>query len=76
MSKFVITLLQPLYNAMSYLIPILIFLVSGIIILLFVNQLKMHIGKKRNSETMDSFVPYMSKEEMNYVFDGTEKKMH
>lgn len=74
--QFVRTLLQPLYNAMGYLIPILIILVSGILIFIFVNQLKMHIGKKRNSKTMNSFVPYMSEEEINYVFDGTKKKMH
>lgn len=74
--QFVKTLLQPLYNAMGYLIPILIFLVLGIIIFILVNQLKMHIGKKRVSKTSDSFIPYMSEEEINYVFDGTEKKMH
>lgn len=74
--QFTRNLLQPLYNAMGYLIPILIFLVSGIIIFILVNQLKMHIGKKRASENMDSFVPYMSEEEINYVFDGTKKKMH
>lgn len=74
--QFVRTLLQPLYNAMGYLIPILIILVSGILIFIFVNQLKMHIGKKGVSKTLDSFVPYMSDEEINYVFDGTKKKMH
>ena len=74
--SFVRTLLQPLYNAMGYLIPILIILVSGIVIFIIVNQLKMHIGKKRGSETMDSFVPYMSEEEIKYVFDGTKKKIH
>lgn len=74
--QFVRTLLQPLYNAMGYLIPILIILVSGIVIFIFVNQLKMHIGKKRESKNMSSFVPYMSEEEINYVFDGTKKKIH
>lgn len=68
--QFVRTLLQPLYNAMGYLIPILIILVSGILIFILVNQLKMHIGKKRAYETIDSFVPYMSQEEIKYVFTG------
>ena len=74
--QFVRTLLQPLYNAMGYLIPILIILVSGIVVFILVNQLKMHIGKKRVSKTMDSFIPYMSEEEIDYVFDGTKKKIH
>lgn len=74
--QFVRTLLQPLYNAMGYLVPILLFLVSGIIIFILVSQLKMRIGKKRVREISDSFVPYMSKEEITYVFDGTEKKIH
>ena len=74
--QFVRTLLHPLYSAIGYLIPIIIILVSGILIFIFVNQLKMHIGKKRASEKMNSFVPYMSDEEINYVFDGTKKKMH
>lgn len=74
--QFVRTLLQPLYNAMGYLIPILIILVSGIVIFIFVNQLKMRVGRKRGSKTSDSFCPYMSEEEINYVFDGTKKKMH
>ena len=75
-TQFVTTLLQPLYNAVGYLIPIIIILLSGIFIFILLNQLKMHIGKKRASENMDSFIPYMSNEEINYVFDGTEKKMH
>lgn len=74
--QFVRTLLQPLYNAMGYLYPILIFLSAGIIIFLLINQFKMHIGKKRGSGTMTSFIPYMSEEEINYVFNGSEKKMH
>lgn len=68
--QFVRTLLQPLYNAMGYLIPLLFILVSGIILFILISQLKMHIGKKRNSKIMDSFVPYMSEEEINYVFTG------
>ena len=74
--QFVRTLLHPLYSVIGYLIPILVILVSGILIFIFVNQLKMHIGKKRGSKTMDSFVPYMSEEEIEYVFDGTKKKIH
>lgn len=74
--QFTRNLLQPLYNAMGYLIPVLIFLVSGIIIFILVNQLKMHIGRKSDSKTMDTFVPYMSEEEIRYVFDGTKKKIH
>lgn len=74
--NFVRNLLQPLYSVMGYLFPILLFLVSGIIIFILVNQLKMHIGNKRVSKKMDSFIPYMSEEEIAYVFDGTKKKIH
>ena len=64
---FTVQLLAPLYKLVGLSIPIFVTAIIAIIFFLFITNIKMHISRKSKGRHANTYMPYFSDEEIDYV---------